>query len=206
MGRRVQSECGRGHGPENYVRDGRHTRCIVSGRERYEAMVSSRHHPDHQRRFWIHVDKRGPDECWPWIGPRLKGYGIYRGTPSNRYALELSLGRRLDAGQHAAHQCDNPICVNPAHLFEATPKENSEDAVRKGRWAFGARNGRTRNRNAGLPQPALTENRVQIVRLALDEGYRGSDIAAFLGISQAAVSRIRHGSRHSQLATERSAA
>ena len=31
------------------------------------------------QRFWKCVDKRGPDDCWPWKGPAKKVKGIIRG-------------------------------------------------------------------------------------------------------------------------------
>lgn len=82
-------------------------------------------------RFWAKVDKRGPDECWPWNGTLVKGHGQFsigrRRIYAHRFALELSLDRELAPGALACHTCDNGRCVNPSHVYEGTPQTNVDD-------------------------------------------------------------------------------
>lgn len=86
--------------------------------------------------FWSNVDKRGPDECWPWKG-REKGYGQARfgGQAISAYRLAYILEKgEVPEGMVVCHSCDNPPCCNPAHLWVGTHSENTLDMVKKGRW------------------------------------------------------------------------
>ena len=87
-------------------------------------------------RFWAQVEKRGPDECWLWVGATLKGYGRGNWNGEHYYAhrksWELANGPIPD-GLYILHACDNPPCVNPAHLRPGTQAENVRDMVERGR-------------------------------------------------------------------------
>ena len=89
-------------------------------------------------RFWSKVDRRGPNECWPWIGTTdHAGYGIFHIEDRKKRATRLSLeldGKPRPSPRHiACHTCDNPQCVNPAHLWWGTHTDNINDAVAKRR-------------------------------------------------------------------------
>lgn len=91
-------------------------------------------------RFWAKVDKRGPDECWNWLSTRTGGgYGtIGRGgradgkEMAHRLSYMLHYGE-IEQGKWVLHSCDNPACVNPAHLRLGVPVENTRDSVERKR-------------------------------------------------------------------------
>jgi hypothetical protein len=90
------------------------------------------------RRFWAKVDRRGPDRCWEWTGKLAKGYGSIRWCGQWLLAHRLSYvwtHGAIQDGLLVIHSCDNPKCVNPAHLRLGTHRDNALDTVERGQWA-----------------------------------------------------------------------
>lgn len=89
-------------------------------------------------RFWEKVDKSSGDNgCWTWTASGDGRYGTFylngKKVKAHRVSWEMSNGRSFPEGKDACHTCDNPACVNPAHIWPGTKSENAMDAVRKGR-------------------------------------------------------------------------
>jgi hypothetical protein len=134
-----------------------------------------------EQRFWSKVDKRGPEECWPWMGAIRSGrYGVTTGRNryAHRQAWEFANGP-IPAGLDVCHHCDNMVCCNPAHLFTGTAKDNAADMMRKGRGRYITRRGED------CPTSKLTWFQVDRMRERYDTGTCSTaDLARDYGVNQ----------------------
>lgn len=95
-------------------------------------------------RFWPKVRRASVEQCWLWIGKwNDAGYGLFymfetgRDERAHRVSYELSVGP-IAPGLELDHTCNNPPCVNPAHLEPVTHHENMLRMSRRGRhYLFG---------------------------------------------------------------------
>ena len=140
-------------------------------------------HKPFPERFWDKVEKSCG--CWIWKGKKSdSGYGIVyvsasRRRMAHRVALELSSGEAVPDEIDVLHSCDNPPCVNPAHLFLGTHTDNMRDMVAKGRSGRGSRNSRAK----------LTVEDVLRVR-GLRASKKPREIAQVMGIQIGQIYRI----------------
>jgi hypothetical protein len=89
-------------------------------------------------RFWTKVEIGHEFDCWLWKGALGGGgYGAFRFDGRQRRATHIAReffnGQPFPKGMHACHHCDNPQCVNPAHLFVGTAADTVADMMAKGR-------------------------------------------------------------------------
>jgi hypothetical protein len=106
------------------------------------AMVQRRYKKGHNARrtmeqlVWPNVPDRPEGECWQWAGPMQSDgrYGLVRPhgrtIPAHRVVYELVIGP-IPEGLHIDHLCNNPGCVNPAHLEPVTQGENNRRAAER---------------------------------------------------------------------------
>jgi hypothetical protein len=136
--------------------------------------------------FWAKVDRRGPDECWPWTGYRHeKGYGIttaFGRSPrlrAHRAVWLMTVGPIPD-GLRVLHRCDNPPCCNVAHLFLGTDADNTADMLAKNRHSHGSHHG-----------SKLTDDDVIRIRTLIRSGTTCAAIAVQYGLAASAVRSIK---------------
>jgi len=142
-----------------------------------------------EKRFWMRVEKH--EGCWRWTGMlSWNGYGRFMLTESgrrreaaHRVSWRIHYGN-IPSGMSVLHRCDNPCCVNPAHLFLGTAADNAADKVAKGRQARRASHGRTK----------LSEADVAKIRWYLERGLDTQvAIGRLFGVSNQVIYGIKHG-------------
>ena len=132
-------------------------------------------------RFWSKTNKQGPDDCWEWFGWRRGTKMEYGGM---RVGDKFYLAHRLSWEIHngpipedmlVCHTCDNPPCVNPAHLFLGTTLDNVRDKMEKGRYYC---------------RHKLINNDIPRIREASLFGAKVKDLAHIYDVSRACINAV----------------
>jgi hypothetical protein len=144
-------------------------------------------------RFWALTDRRGPDDCWPWLGycrERTDTYGsvidrrgrvMLRGQVYYACRVAYLYEHRVDPGHYeVCHTCHNPVCVNPRHLVLGTHSDNMQHKYEAGRHPYGDRHSRT----------LLTDADVLEIRRRYRSGETQHSIARSFQISRSAIQHI----------------
>ena len=132
--------------------------------------------------------------CWEWLrGKRDGQYGVIkidgRQESAHRAAYREFIGP-IPAGMLCCHTCDNPICVNPSHLFLGTNADNIMDMVNKGRQLYGERN----------PKAILTQEKADEIRRIYKNGnITMKELGRRFGVSKGCIQHIIHN-RHWRVA------
>jgi hypothetical protein len=146
--------------------------------------------PQRLENFWAKVDKpKDGTGCWLWTGAKQGGrngrYGAFQlgwktQKRAHRFSYEIAHGP-IPQGMMVCHSCDTPLCVNPAHLFLGSAKDNISDMDAKNRRVSckGQKNGASK----------LT---VESVRTIFLDPRTNREIADEHNINSGLVSQIRH--------------
>lgn len=150
--------------------------------------------PETIARYWAKVDRRGPDECWPWTGCQQPSrnkkifYGriSIEGRPvyAHRVGFEIAKGPIL-TGLKIRHKCDFGLCQNYDHLLSGTHLDNMRDRSERGRL--------NPNRGSQVKQAVLIEAQVAEIKWLVSQPIRRRAIADLYGVSVDVLGYIARG-------------
>jgi hypothetical protein len=136
-----------------------------------------------RERFWSKVDIKGLFDCWEWKGRKdIGGYGFFtfrsKEQKAHRVVWILTYGE-IPEGMQINHKCDNRGCVNPAHLYIGTQKDNVADMYSRGRQVVLA--------GSKSAVARLTEQEVLAIRVLFQTEITKADLARMFNISESSI-------------------
>ena len=167
---------------------------ILDGRKTRKRIYAPKNEPDNRKYLAMRIinglDSAPEVGCWEWKRSKnIYGYGTLKvngkTVTAHKTAYELFVGEVPD-GLLVLHSCDNPSCINPAHLHVGTQSDNMKECYERGRSSIkpvslkGEKNGSAK----------LTSADVNEIRKMLSCGKKQQQIAEVFKISQSQVSNI----------------
>lgn len=139
-------------------------------------------------RFWAKVVES--EGCWLWAGRDVAHHatialddGTHRSIGAHVFSYILHYGP-IPRGMVVRHKCDHHACVRPDHLELGTRAENVNDAVMRGRVAYGERQGHAK----------LSESQVMEIREKYATGgFTQKELALAYGACRASICQIVNG-------------
>jgi hypothetical protein len=101
---------------------------------------------------------------------------------AHRESFRIHNPEAWDPALHVLHSCDNPRCVNPAHLRLGSHQDNMQDAKERGRF--------NPERGADRYNAKLDPGKVRQIRRLRAEGISQASVAKMFDINPGTVSRI----------------
>lgn len=81
------------------------------------------------------------DSCWEWLGCKTeRGYGtiVIQGKAFRTNRIAYFSANGVDLGElNALHDCDNPSCCRPSHIYAGTGQDNVDDRQKRNRTSKG---------------------------------------------------------------------
>lgn len=129
--------------------------------------------------------------CWLWTGSKDRdGYGVLTIGRKQFRANRISYSEFKGSpdGMLVCHTCDQPSCINPEHLFLGSPRDNTQDMIKKGRKSVASG-----ERHPLTKIPPSHHPRIRALR---EGGATLKEIACEYGVSFQLISDICNRSRN----------
>lgn len=137
-----------------------------------------------KKKFFDRIMPEPNTGCWLWMGGiNANGYGVVKSKHNFGFCNSSRLSYFIHNGDYdraklVCHHCDNPMCVNPDHLYLGTTQQNTDDKHRRNRAddRRGERNGRSK----------LSDEQIEYIRHRYEfksKKNNAVEIAKDLGVS-----------------------
>lgn len=168
--------------------DRKKRRDFYCSRDCFRSVLKFRQTP---RGFMVMTKRVGG--CLHWTGGASPaGYGMCGNVGAHRVSYTIFIGP-IPEGMQVCHHCDNPVCVEPTHLFLGTALDNARDKVAKGRQASGPRNPQHIRYGIDAPSSKLKPGQVRKIKDMLARGVAVKNIAAQFGVVPGTIGFIKTG-------------